>query len=358
MHPSPSTDRLSSAVKLFHIPFITSSADWTLHAIVQRSPTPISSAASDHPEIQVYGDVYDMFADAAIDLVIVATTPESHFALTQSALQHGKHVLVDKPFVPSSREADILIACAKEVKRLLCVFQNRRWDTDFLTVRQLIADGTLGRVVEYETHFDNYATSPVRTWHGRLGMSEGGGVLYDLGVHMIDQAYVLFGMPHSVTALLQNARQDGSGIPDSMTVLLGYGQDGTLVTIKASPLSIETEQLRFLVHGTRGSYRKTWLDVQEEQLQAGRAPTDDGFAHEDESRHAHLTILQNGQPVCQRIPGLKPQTYGQLYKELATALASSDEEAVPVKAVEARNVLRILEAVVKSSESKMTVGLV
>ena len=228
--------------------------------------------------------------------------------------------MVEKPFVPTSQEADELIALAKERGRLICVYQNRRWDTDFLTVQNLIKEGTLGRIVEFETHFDRYRATRPESWKGELGMDHAGGVIYDLGTHLLDQAYILFGMPKSVMAVFKNDRADGHAEPDGMTLLLKYEDGKPLVTVKASVMIVETSQLRFWIRGTKGSYEKYCIDVQEEKLKAGMKPTDEGFGKEDRENWAKLTTLEGETPVVRELEGVQLQTYMQIYAELAKAL--------------------------------------
>jgi predicted dehydrogenase len=302
-----------------------------------------------------------MFADREIDLIVITTTPDSHFTLCAAALHAQKHVLVEKPFVPSAAEAEKLIEISARASRLICVYQNRRWDTDFLTFRSLQARGRLGRIVEFETHFDRHKpVRPVDTWKGTLSMSRGGGVLYDLGTHLIDQVVVAFGMPTRVTAVFQDQREDGAQEPDAVTLLLGYGRGvnkGLLVTAKAGVISVETEQLRYWVRGTEGSWIKRCLDVQEDQLKAGLKPGDEGFGVEPEERSGLLTVMQEGKPVKIVLRSVQPETYGALYSRFAEAIQKGNEELVPVKASEARDVLRIIEAAKESAEVGRTVEL-
>lgn len=298
-----------------------------------------------------------MFADPSIDLVVITTTPDSHFSLCAAALSSGHHVLVEKPFVPTSHEAEELIALAQKHARLICVYQNRRWDADFLTFRQLQQDGKLGRIVEFETHFDRHKPRrPAETWKGTLAVSRGGGVLYDLGTHLIDQAVVAFGMPRSVTGVFQHQRQDDGTEPDAVTILLQYGS-GLLVTAKAGVISVETAQLRFWVRGTEGSWMKLYLDVQEDQSKQGMRPGDEGFGVEPESYSGLLTVLEGDKPVKSVLKNVKPETYGALYSQFAEAIVKNDEALVPVKAAEARDVLRIIEAARESAEKGVRVEL-
>lgn len=352
---------LSMSAKVFHIPLILSTPSMTLHSIVQRTPTASNKASKDHPSAKIYSSADAIFADPSIDLIVITTTPDSHFALCASALEAHKHVLVEKPFVPTAAEAETLIALSKRAGRLLSVYQNRRWDSDFLTFRHLQAQGQLGRIVEFETHFDRWKPArPVDSWKGTLGMARAGGVLYDLGTHLIDQAVVAFGLPSRVTAVFQQQRQDGAPEPDAVTLLLQYDagpQAGLLVTVKAGVVSVETQQLRFWVRGTHGSYRKLHLDVQEDQLKAGRRPGDAGFGVEPEGHAGLFTALHDGRPVQSVLPSVPPETYGALYSRLAEAILKGDERLLPVRAEEARDVLRIIEAARESAKEGRTVGL-
>lgn len=279
------------------------------------------------------------------------------FELASLALKANKHVLLEKPFVPTSAEATELINLARTSKRLISVYQNRRWDSDFLTFLSLRASGVLGRIVEFETHFDRYKGERPSTWKGQLGMANGGGVIYDLGTHLIDQVVFAFGLPSSVTAVFDVSRQDGATDPDAITVLLRYKADGLLVTVKAAVLSIETKQLRFWVRGTKGSYRKYGLDVQEDQLKAGKKPGDAGFGVESKEKAGELTVFQDGKPVTKTQENITPETYRKLYEGFAEAIQKGDEELVPVKATEARDVLRVIEAAKESAKTEKTVQL-
>ncbi len=345
------------SAKVFHIPLIQVTPSFTLHSIVQRSPKPNNDASKDHPTAKIYHSAEEMFADASIDIIVVTTTPDTHFAFTKAALEGGKHAIVEKPFVPTAAEAQTLIDISKKTGKLICVYQNRRWDSDFLTARKLIADGTLGRVVEFETHFDRY--KPVRpdTWKGTLGMAQAGGVVYDLGTHLIDQAYILFGAPKTVTAVFSNQRNDGEAEPDSITVLLGYGAGGPLVTVKAGVLCVDTEQLRFWIRGSKGSFKKYYLDIQEDQLKAGLKPGDKGFGIEGEDRSGKLVVLEGAKPKSSVLKNIEPLTYATLYAGFAKAIEGGGESAVPVKASEARDVLKIIEVVKESAATGKTLNM-
>ena len=243
--------------QVFHIPLISVVLELKLYAIVQRTPKPNDDAGKDHPGTKSYRSSEEMVADPDIEVVVITTAPTSHFELGRLALEHGKHVVVEKPFTPSSKEASELIAIAKKRNRLLTVYQNRRWDSDFLTLSKLLEQGALGRVVEFETHYDRYrpeAPDPTSTWKAKF--LPGGGAAYDLGTHLIDQAVVSFGLPDKITGFVGSQREHNPGeVEDSCTILLHYGS-GLLATVKAAVVSPEEKQLRYWVRGTKGSYKK------------------------------------------------------------------------------------------------------
>ncbi|KAI0814675.1 hypothetical protein GGR55DRAFT_632740 [Xylaria sp. FL0064] len=342
------------SAKIFHIPFITTTPAFKLHSILQRNPQPESSAPQDYPNLKHFKSMDTFLADADLDLVVLTTTPETHFPLAQQSLNAGKHVFVEKPFVPSSAEAAELIALAEEKRLTLCVYQNRRWDSDFLTVRKLLADGVLGRVYEFETHFDRYRADKPTSWKGELSIAKGGSVLYDLGTHLVDQAYVLFGRPRSVFAKLVNQREgrilsavDPGVEPDSASIQLFY-PSGLIVYARMGVLSAETKQPRFWVRGAKGSYHKAGLDAQEDQLKAGMKTTDAQFGRDSEEWHGRLiTVGEDGQMREEVCPNVEPVTYRRIYELLGEALRGKGP--VPVPASEARDVLRILEAAREST---------
>jgi len=345
----------SLSAKVFHIPLILVTPSFKLHSIVQRTPKPDDNASKDHPSAKIYNSADAMFADPEIDIIVVTTTPDTHFSFTKTALESGKHVMVEKPFVPTSSQADEIIAISKSTGKKVCVYQNRRWDSDFLTVQKLIKEATLGRIVEFNTHFDRYKAVRPESWKGQLGMADAGGAIYDLGTHLLDQAYVLFGLPKTVFAHFANQRNDGGAEPDSFTVMLEYGEAGVLVTAKASVMSVESENLRYWVRGSKGSYKKFHLDSQEDMLKAGQKPGDKGFGIESADRSGTLTLLGEDGPKSSVMSNVEPQTYAALYKAFANAIEGKGE--VPVKAEQARDVLRIIEAAKESAKSGKSVEL-
>ncbi|KAI4134138.1 MAG: hypothetical protein LQ347_001777 [Umbilicaria vellea] len=341
------------SAKVFHIPLIAAVPDFQLYAIVQRSPTPDDNAEKDHPGVKGYTSSEEMVRDPHVHVVVVTSTPSSHFDLTRLALEHGKHVVVEKPFTPTHQEADELIAMAKKHQRFLTVYQNRRWDADFLTLSRLLRSDTLGRITEFETHFDRHSpvVKPGRQWKTR---ELGGSVVYDLGTHLMDQVVVLFGMPKRITALIGTQREGRpASDEDSCTVLLHY--EGMLATVKAAVVSPETRQLRFWVRGEGGSFKKFHLDVQEDQLKTGRRPGDQGFGVEAEDRHGILTTIKDGKIASESYLTVQPATYTAFYTSLAKALAGHGD--VPIEPEEASAVIRLVELARESSRTGRTVDV-
>ena len=335
-----------------------SSPHLTLHSIVQRNPpsdpSPGASAPADHPSATHHRSTEPLLADPAVDIVIVTTPPDTHFTLTEAALRSGKHVLVEKPFVPTSAEARKLADISKETGKLLCVFQNRRWDVDFLTVRKLLDEKKLGdRVVEFETHFDRYRPqAPSGTWKASLSPEKGGGPLYDLGTHLLDQVYVLFGMPGAVYAKMPSQRRDG--VEDSLTALLSY-ESGLLVHVRVGVLSAEKRQLRFWVRGSGGSFKKFGMDPQENHLRTGGSNTDSNFGIEPEP--GTVAVAGGDGSIKEEEFTVEPEGYGSLLEGFAKAIKSGRAEDVPVTAGQAADVLRIVEAIRESSRTGSEIKL-
>lgn len=358
------------SAKVFHIPFVKVTPELELYSILQRTPKPNDSAPADYPALKHHTKYDEFIADPALDLVVLTTTPQSHFEQVSQALRAGKHVLCEKPFVPTSKEADELVALARAQGRVLCVYQNRRWDSDFVTATGLVRSGKLGRVVEFETHFDRYKAEAATGWKGATSINQGGGPLYDLGTHLIDQVYTLFGSPRSVFGKLVSQRAGRADAPedeaDGVTAQLYY-DDGLTALVRISVMSVEKLQPRFWIRGTKGSYRKQCLDPQEDQLKAfnagqphGKSPADAEFGYEPAEWTGRLTTFgpDGKTPVEEAYPTVSPPpTYRAFYSKLAQSLATGKEEDIPVPAAQASDVLKIIEAIRESYKAKKEVQL-
>jgi predicted dehydrogenase len=264
-------------------------------------------------------------------------------------------VVVEKPFTPTSVEAEELVALAKKQGVLLTVYQNRRWDADFVTLSHYIKNGSLGRIVEFETHFDRHRPQVPVSDSWKYQMQPGGGVVYDLGTHLMDQVVHLFGMPKRITGFVGTQRENNTtGFEDSCTILLHY--DGMLATVKAGVVSPEVNQLRYWVRGDKGSFRKFHLDCQEDQLRAGMRPGDQGYGVEPEDRHGVLSISHDGKITSEVVPTLGPATYVEYYRSFAAAL-KGDKDQIPVDPAVAAGVIRLVELARESSKVGRTLDV-
>lgn len=344
------------SAKIFHIPFVQEVPEFSLSAIVQRTPKPGDNAAEDHPGVKCYRSAEEMVTDSAIEVVVITTDPTSHYELSKLALEAGKHVVCEKPFTPTSKEAEELVALAKKQDKVLAVYQNRRWDADFVTVSKLVKSGALGRVVEFETHFDRHRPEQphpaVSKWKNKV--FPGSGAIFDLGTHLLDQTVHLFGFPERVTGFITTQRENSNGFEDSFTVLLHY-KNGMLATVKAAVVSLESEQLRFWIRGDKGSYKKFHLDIQEDQLRGGMKPGENGFGREPSERYGTLTTSKFGLPVKEVFPTVEPPTWTEYYRKLARALAGQD--VAPASGAEALRVIRLIELAKESSKLGKTLNV-
>ena len=344
------------ATKVFHAPFVSAVPGLKLAAILERRG---NEAAQSYPAAKTVRSLEQLLAEPEIGIIVVATPNETHFPLAKQALGAGKHVVIDKPFAPTSAEAAELIALAESKGVLAMPFHNRRWDGDFLTVKKILGRGDLGRLVTLESHFDRYR--PIlreNTWKDSAGDSQG--LLMDLGPHLVDQALALFGLPKTVTASVRRDRDD-KRIEDAFDIALGYTQkDGNdlLVWCRSSMLACDNSP-RFLLHGTAGSFRKHGLDPQEPALVGGAKVPRIGegeWLQEDESLWGTLTVA----PVLAE-PGTLVRTqvrtelsdYRHFYENVRDAVNGKAELAVPSAA--GFQVVRLLELARKSSAEGRTV---
>lgn len=346
------------STKVFQVPFISLTKNLKVHAIVQRNPTAENNAPKDYPNLKHYTSLDALLQDPELDVVVVSTPPNTHYEFASKSLKAGKHVLVEKPFVPTSAQAQELVDLAKANNKLICVYQNRRWDIDFLTVKKLLKAGTLGRIYEFESHYDRYRPEKPTTWKGTLTMSGGGGVIFDLGAHLLDQVYVLFGMPGSISAKFADQRAgklltgEGPEEPDSVTVVMSYPKQGLIVHVRMAIMSVETKQTRFWIRGTKGSFHKHGLDPQEDLLKAGWKGNEPGFGVEDASNYGTITLAkEDGSVVEETYPAVEPETYSKIFEGFGNALASGKEEDVPVPATQAVEVLKIIEGVKEAART-------
>lgn len=301
--------------KTFHGPLIAATPGLLLHTVVSSDPAKVHA---DHPGVKVVADLDAALADAEIDLVVIATPDPLHAPQAHAALDAGKAVVVDKPFAATLGQARALVDHAQRAGKLLSVFHNRRWDSDFLTLRALIADGALGEVVQYESHFDRFRPVVRDRWREKPGA----GGLLDLGPHLIDQALRLFGPPQAVQADLA-VQKDGGQAPDYFHLVLRYPR--LRVLLHASQMTIDS-RLRLAVHGTKGSFVKQGLDQQENALKAGVVPGSQGWGADP--RPGTLTVADGEGAASREVEGV-PGDYLAYYAAIRDALSGHGPNPVP-----------------------------
>jgi scyllo-inositol 2-dehydrogenase (NADP+) len=313
----------------FHAPVIAHSGRTRVAAIATGQP---DKARAAYPGAAVVADFDALLAHRDVECVVIATPNDTHFDLARRALDAGKHVVVDKPVTLSSAEARTLARLARERGLVFAPFHNRRWDGDFLTVRALVAGGELGRITWFESHFDRFRPQIRQRW--REDATRGGGLLFDLGPHLIDQALTLFGAPETVSATVK-ARRDQAEAADLVHLLLGYPDREVL--LHASALAA-IEPARFTILGTRGGYQKFGLDTQEDQLKAGLTPDHVEFGG---GNPPGVLRLLDGEVETERpVPTLDGQ-YAEFYRALAASV--QDGAPFPVAAQDAVDVMAIIE---------------
>lgn len=321
-----------------HAPLIDAADSIVLRAVVKRSG---SDRLPDRKEVDVYRDFEEVLNNEAINLVIITTPNHLHFLMTLKALKAGKHVVIDKPFTVTSEESEELIQLAIKQKRVLTVFQNRRWDGDFLTVNKLINEQTVGKLVEFESSFNRFRNELKEDAWKEKDLP-GSGVLYDLGPHLIDQALQLFGAPNSLYADIRSQR--GGDADDWFEIDFYY--DGFRVKLKAGMLVLDKTP-RFVLRGDQGSFVKFWLDPQEQALKEKMDPKSPLWGKENEKKYGTLKKWQSGKVTEEKIT-TAPGNYPHFYRNAADAILKGTD--LSVKPEEAMEVIRLIELSEKSFE--------
>ncbi len=331
------------ASKTFHAPLIAGTPGMALAAVSSSDATKVHA---DWPTVPVVSEPKNLFNDPNIDLIVIPTPNDTHFPLAKAALEAGKHVVVDKPFTVTLSQARELDALAKSLGRLLSVFHNRRWDSDFLTVKALLSEGTLGEITFFESHFDRFRPQVRNRWREQAG--PGSGIWYDLAPHLLDQAVNLFGLPVSMTVDLAQLRP-GAQTTDYFHAILSYPQrrivlHGTMVAA--------AESARYIIHGTRGSYVKFGLDPQEDRLKNGeRLPQEDwGY----DMRDGVVTKVE-GETLVEETLLTSPGNYPAYYAAVRDALNGTGENPVP--ASQAIQIMELIELGIESAKHRATLCL-
>lgn len=328
------------AGRVFHAPMISSVAGLNLRAIVQRRGDDASSLYSNATQVR---SVEELLAIPEIQLVVIATPNTLHYSLAKQCLIAGKDVVVDKPFTTTYAEATELVDLARQRGRLLTVYQNRRFDGDFRTISDLLAKNRLGRIVLFESHFDRYRME-LRPDAWRERPEAGSGIFFDLGVHLLDQALLLFGPPEAITADIRIERRGGQ-VDDAFDVLLHYSQMRAL--LRASMIALAPD-LRFLVRGETAAYVKHGIDPQEEVLKRGEVPGADSWGKEKQQSWGLLQSLDGSERV-----ETEPGDYRLFYQNVRDAILGKSE--ITITHEQMLNVMHGVELARRSSEERRTV---
>jgi predicted dehydrogenase len=330
--------------RVFHAPFITTHPGFQFYGVWERTK---NLAQEKYPGVKTFRSLEEMLADKQIELVVVNTPSVTHFEYTKQALLAGKHVVVEKPFTSFVKEAEELIAIAAEKKRKLSVYHNRRFDSDYRTIKKILEEGWLGKIVEAEFHFDRYVPVLSPKAHKETP-TPGVGSLYDLGSHLIDQALQLFGMPQAIFADIAS-RRPGSMVDDYFDLKLFYPEHR--VTVKSSYF-VREPLPGYQLHGTLGSFIKHKTDVQEADLQAGKIPGGADWGIEPESQKGFLHTEKEGKVIKEYIRS-EQGNYGDYYKGIYQSIRN--DEPVPVTGEEGKRIIQVIETAFKSSKEKRVI---
>ncbi|WP_340615030.1 oxidoreductase [Xenorhabdus thailandensis] len=329
------------ASKTFHAPLIAGTPNIELVAI---SSSDTDKVKKDWPTISVASSPEELFSDPNIDLIVIPTPNDTHYPLAQKALKAGKHVVVDKPFTITVKQAQSLKKQAEEANLLLSVFHNRRWDSGFLTVKSLIKENKLGALKYYESHFDRYRPAVRQRWREAAGA--GSGIWYDLAPHLLDQAVQLFGKPQAITTDLGMMRPDAE-TADYFHAQLTYPD---LKVVLHATMLAAAESPIYTLHGMDGSYTKYGLDPQEERLKAGERPPRADWGYD--ARDGYVTLSQGDDLVTKVVPTV-PGNYGAYYAAIRDAILFG--KLNPVTASEAILIMKLIEAGEKSAKEQRTI---
>ncbi|HEU5364058.1 MAG TPA: Gfo/Idh/MocA family oxidoreductase [Hanamia sp.] len=331
---------------VFHSPFLTINPHFNLYAVWERTK---NLAEEKYPFVKTYRTLEAMLADELVELVIVNTPNYTHYEYAKKSLEAGKHVIVEKPFTIDVAQANDLIEIAKKQNKILSVYQNRRYDSDYKTIKNVVSENLLGELVEVEIHFDRFREELSPKKHKETP-SPGAGVLYDLGSHLIDQALQLFGKPEKIFADIRIIRPQ-SKVDDYFELLLYYPK--LRVRLKASYIVREALP-GYILHGLKGSFIKPKTDVQETLLKEGVIPGKKDWGTEPESEKGLLHTEIKGKEVIEFITS-EQGNYNDYYNAMYEAIRNN--QPLPVTAEEGAEVVKIIIAAFKSSESEKVIEL-
>ncbi|RLD85336.1 MAG: oxidoreductase [Bacteroidetes bacterium] len=327
--------------KVFHAPFLHTHPGFNLKKIVERNST---ESKNIYPELEVVSDYKNLIKDETLDLIAICTPNTLHFSMVKECLLAGKHVVVEKPFTPTSKEADELIKISEEKERKIFVYHNRRWDGDFLSIKKILKDNLLGDLYEYEVHFDRFTPDLDQNWRDKN--IPGGGILYDLGAHLIDQALNLFGYPDKLNSNIQ-AQRANSPVDDYFKIELEYPN---LKVVLTAGMMVKDLGPRFILKGSKGTFTKYGIDPQEDALKKGLMPNTQNWGEEKKKDWGIIDIIiedEQGNYQIETLPGNYMGFYDNVYDVII------NNEKIMVKPEEARNVIKIIELAFKKNITKL-----
>jgi scyllo-inositol 2-dehydrogenase (NADP+) len=334
------------AGRAFHAQVIRATPGLRLAAILQRHG---NEAAEKYPDVRLVRSVGELLDVRDIRLVVIATPNETHAPIARQCLEAGRDVVVDKPFATTWKEAAELVELARKCGRLITVYQNRRYDGDFQAIRQIVAEGMLGRIVRFETNYDRFRPDlKPGAWRERVG--PGSGILFDLAPHLIDHALVLFGLPEAVTADIRMERTVAA-VDDSFDVMLHYPA-GMRAALRSTMLAVAPRP-RFVLHGTHGAFFKQTFDPQEINLRRGYVPENGAWGGEPEEDWGVLTTVENDVATKRSVPSATSD-YRDYYANVRDAILGGATLAVTPE--HALDVMRVLEMAQESSRTRCTIA--
>ncbi|OQP63630.1 oxidoreductase [Niastella populi] len=333
------------SAKVFHAPFISTDKNFELVSVLERNK---QESKEKFPGVQVVRSIDEMLQNKDIDLVVITTPNETHFPYAKAALEAGKNVVLEKPVTNTTQEAKQLAAIAKSSGRVLSVYQNRRYVSDFLTIKEILDKKLLGDVHTFEGHYDRYrAEARPQAW--REHALPGSGILFDLGPHLIDQVLYLFGIPHTITADIRMQRPHAR-VDDYFDLRLDYG---FLKVILQAGMLVREPGPRYLIHGTNGSFVKSGEDPQEALLRAGALPVGDDWGKEKEDIYGILHTEMNGKIIRETYPSQKGD-YAAYYKNLFETLVH--HKPLRERIEHGYNTIRLIELANESHQKQSTIA--
>ncbi len=333
--------------RYFHAPFLHTHPNFNLKKVVERHTT---ESKKIYPYVEQITNYKKLLKDPGIELIVISTPNTLHFEIAKACLKANKHIIIEKPFTPTTKQADELIKLSTKYKRKIFVYHNRRWDGDFKTIQRIVDENILGDIYEFEAHFDRYRPKvDLKKWKEKP--LPAAGIVYDLGAHLIDQALVLFGHPTALKADIQTQRNNAL-VDDYFKIELSYPN---LKVILTAGMLMKNHNLRYILKGHKGTFKKYGIDPQEAALRKGLMPEGKNWGKESKDYWGLMDAVIDRKHCLCNIETLAG-SYMFFYDNVYDVLVNNAE--IMVKPEQARNVIKIIElAFLSSSENKRAIKL-